>query len=68
VKIDLRNRKLVLTGLAVIAVVLFAAGMVAAYQSRHDTICPDGKPPIAQRSGVIGQIEYLCHGGKTVTK
>lgn len=65
---NLRNRKQVLIGLVVVAAVLFAGGIFAAYQSRHDTICPDGKPPKAQRSGIIGQTEYLCHDGRVVTK
>ncbi len=67
-KVDLHNKRLVLSGMAVIAVVLFVAGMVAAYQSRHDTICPDGKPPVQQQDVGIGQVEYLCHDGKIVTK
>jgi hypothetical protein len=54
--------------LAAVAVALFAGGILAGYLSRHDTICPDGKPPLAQRSDVIGQTEYLCRGGKVVTK
>jgi hypothetical protein len=66
--VNLRNRRLVLVAMAVLAMVLFAGGLLAAYLSRHDSICPDGKPPIAQQSDVIGPTEYLCHGGKVVTK
>ena len=66
--VDLRNKRLVLSALAVISVVLFAAGIFAAYHSRNDTICPDGKPPLAQKSEVIGATQYLCHGGVTVSK
>ena len=65
---NLRSKRFVLVLLAVIAVVLFAGGILAAYLSRHDKICPDGKAPIAQRSEVIGQTEYKCHGGVVVTK
>ncbi|HZT15551.1 MAG TPA: hypothetical protein VFA19_06340 [Gaiellaceae bacterium] len=54
--------------LAAFAIALFAGGVLAGYLSRKDRICPDGRAPIAQRSEVIGQTEYLCHGGKVVTK
>ena len=47
---------------------MFAGGILAAYLSRHDSICPGGKVPLSQRSEVIGQTEYLCPGGKVVTK
>lgn len=57
-----------LLALAAAALALFAGGIAAAVLSRHDSICPDGKPPIAQRSEVIGPTEYLCRGGKVVTK
>ena len=65
---DLRNRRAVLIALVAVAAALFAGGVIAGYLARHDRICPDGKAPIAQRSEVIGQTEYLCHGGKVVTK
>jgi len=65
---DLRNRRAVLLALTAFVIVMFAGGILAAYLSRHDTICPDGKPPLRQRSEVIGQTEYLCPGGKVVTK
>jgi len=64
----LRNRRAVLLVLAAFAIALFAGGVLAGYLSRKDRICPDGRAPIAQRSEVIGQTEYLCHGGKVVTK
>ena len=57
-----------MSGLVVFAVLLFAGGILAGYLSRHDKICPDGKPPIAQRSEVVGSTEYKCHGGVIVTK
>ena len=66
--VNLRNRRGVLIGLATISVVLFGLGVLAAFLSRHDHICPDGKPPLAQRSDVVGPTEYLCRGGKVVTK
>ena len=67
-RLDLRSRRGVLLALAAAALALFAGGVVAAVLSRHDSICPDGKPPVAQRSDVIGPTEYLCRGGKVVTK
>jgi len=54
--------------LGVISAVLFVGGMFAAWRSRHDTICPNGKPPVAQRGEVIGQTEYRCTDGRIVTK
>jgi hypothetical protein len=65
---SLRNRRFVLLALAAIAVVLFAGGLLAGYLSRHDTICANGKPPVAQRSEVIGQTEYRCSDGQVVKK
>ena len=68
-RLNLRDRRTVLLLLFGMAAVLFVAGIGAAILSKNDTICPDGKPPIAQQPGVmIGQTEYLCHGGKVVTK
>lgn len=65
---NLRSKRVVMSGLVVFAVLLFAGGILAGYLSRHDKICPDGKPPIAQRSEVVGSTEYKCHGGVIVTK
>jgi hypothetical protein len=66
--VNLHNKKLVLSVMAALAALLFAGGILAAYYSRHNTICPNGKIPVAQRSGVIGQIEYRCSNGVVVTK
>jgi len=63
-----RDRKRVLIGLALVVVVVFAAGILAAWLSRNDTICSDGKPPKAQRSLGLGQTQYRCHNGEIVTK
>jgi len=67
-RLDLRNRKAVLLAMTACALVLFAAGIVAAFLSRHNTICPDKKPPVAQQSDVIGPTEYRCANGVVVTK
>jgi hypothetical protein len=66
--VNLRSRRILLLTLAASAVVLFAFGILAAYVTRHDTICPDRKPPVAQQGGLLGQTEYLCHDGRVVTK
>lgn len=65
---NFRNKRFVLSMMGVVAVLLFGGGILAGYLSRNDKICPDGKPPIAQRSEVIGSTEYKCHGGVVVTK
>jgi len=64
----MRERRRVLLALGAIAAALFVAGVFAAYLSRHETICPDGKPPKAQRDLGLGRIEYRCRDGRTVTK
>jgi hypothetical protein len=66
--VNLRNKRFVILSLVVVGLFLFAGGVLAGYLSRNDKICPDGKPPIAQRSEVIGSTEYKCHGGTVVTK
>ncbi len=67
-KFDTRSKRSVMLALLAVSIVLFGGGMLAFYLSRNQTICPDGKPPIAQRSEVIGATEYKCHGGTVVTK
>ena len=62
-----RNRRMVLILLGVTCAVVFVAGMAAAYHNRHHTICRDGRAPVAQRGGLLGQTEYRCHDGQVVT-
>jgi hypothetical protein len=62
------SKRNVLLALAAISVVLFFGGILAFFVSRNDHICRDGKPPVKQRSQVIGSTEYLCHDGQVVTK
>jgi hypothetical protein len=62
------QRRRVLIGLAALAVVLFAGGIVAGYSQRNDKLCSDGKPPKAQQDPGFGQISYLCHNGQIVKK
>jgi hypothetical protein len=66
--VNFRSKRQVMLLIGILAVLGIAGGAFAAYLSRHDKICPDGRPPIAQRSEVIGSTEYKCHGGVVVTK
>ena len=65
---NFRSKRQVMLLIGALALLGIAGGAFAAYLSRHDKICPDGRPPIAQRSEVIGSTEYKCHGGVVVTK
>lgn len=57
----------VLVLVAVVCGALFVAGMVTAVLHRHDKICGDGKAPVAQRGGLLGQVVVRCHSGQIVT-
>ena len=41
--------------------------MARAFLNRNDTICSDGKAPVAQRGGILGQVIVRCHNGQIVT-
>jgi hypothetical protein len=43
------------------------AGAAAAWVTRNNTLCSDGKPPVAQHAGILGQGLYKCHNGQIVT-
>jgi hypothetical protein len=62
-----RSKRFVLLVIAGACVVMFAGGMAAAWHNRHHTICPDGKVPVAQQAGLLGQTVYKCHNGRVVT-
>ena len=62
-----KSKKAVLLLIGGVCLVVFVGGMVAAWNNRHHTLCPDGKPPVSQRGGILGQTEYRCHDGRTVT-
>ena len=64
---NLRSRRTVLLLIAIACAATFVAGLAAGFVNRHHTICSDGKPPVAQRPGLLGQTEYRCHNGRTVT-
>jgi hypothetical protein len=57
----------VLVAIGIVCLGVFVFGMAAAWHNRHHTLCPDGKPPTAQRGGLLGQTVYRCQDGKTVT-
>lgn len=57
----------VLLLVAVVCVALFAAGIATAYLHRHDKLCKDGRAPVAQRGGLLGQVIVRCHSGQIVT-
>jgi hypothetical protein len=61
------SKRNVLALIAVVCAAIFAAGIVAAYLNRNTTICRDGKAPVAQRGGLLGQVVYRCHDGQVVT-
>jgi len=67
VRVDLRNRRTVLLGVFVAVLVIFAAGMGAAWHVRNKTICKDGKPPVAQQSAALMPTVYKCHNGQIIT-
>ena len=61
------SKRAVLGLIAAVCAVVFVAGMAAAWNNRHHTICRDGKPPVRQRGGILGQMVYQCHDGQVVT-
>ena len=64
-----RQKRRVYVGLALVALVLFGAGILAGYVSRNDKICSDGKPPLRQRPDVLlGHTIYDCGDGEIVTR
>ena len=62
-----RSRRSVVILVGAVCVALFVAGMGAAYLNRHDKLCNDGKSPVAQRGGLLGQVVVRCHDGQIVT-
>ena len=62
-----RSRRAVSALVFGICFLIFAAGMATAWHDRDHTICRDGKPPLQQRGGILGQIIFRCHDGQIVT-
>jgi hypothetical protein len=52
--------------LAAATLVLFAGGIVYGYSHRNDRPCGKANP-VRERPGMLGQTEYLCPDGRTVT-
>ena len=65
---NLPSPRQVLLAIAVFAFVAAIGGGVYQHYHRHDTICKDRKPPVAERPYGIAQTEYLCHDGTHVIK
>jgi hypothetical protein len=54
--------------LALLTLALFGAGVVYGFVHRNDPPpCGVGTLPVKQRPGILGQTEYLCPDGRTVT-
>jgi hypothetical protein len=62
-----RSRRAVLALILVACAAVFVAGVAAGWVNRHKTLCRDGKAPVSQRAGILGQTEFRCHNGQTVT-
>ncbi len=52
--------------LALLVTGLFAAGLVYGYVHGESSPCGD-VDPVRSKPGVLGQTEYLCPDGRTVT-
>jgi hypothetical protein len=65
--VNWRSKRSVLALIAVLCAAVFVAGIAAAYLNRNEKICRDGKDPVAQRGGLLGQVVYRCHDGQVVT-
>jgi hypothetical protein len=63
-----RDRRRFLLWFGALLAALFVAGIVVAGLRRHDTICSNGKAPVAQRDQGLGQVAYRCSDGEVVTK
>jgi hypothetical protein len=62
-----KSKRFVLALVGVACAAVFIGGLAAGWVNRHHTLCSDGKAPVAQRGGVLGQTEFRCHNGQTVT-
>ena len=62
-----KQKHRVYAGLAALCLALFVLGLVYGYRGRHNAICKDGRPPLYQREDAMGQVQFICHDGTTVT-
>jgi hypothetical protein len=65
--VNWRSRRAVVALIVAVCAALFVAGMGAAFLNRHNSICSDGKAPVAKRAAILGQVAYRCHDGQVVT-
>jgi hypothetical protein len=66
-RFDWHSKRQVLFLILGIVVLVMIAGASAAWVTRNNTLCSDGKPPVAQQAGILGQGLYKCHNGQIVT-
>jgi hypothetical protein len=63
----LRRRRTAVLLLLAACVVVFFVGVLSGWVNRNHTICGKGKIPLSQRSDFLGNTEFRCPGGRTVT-
>jgi hypothetical protein len=66
-RIDWHSKRQVLFLILGVVALVMIAGASAAWVTRNKTLCSDGKPPVAQQAGILGQGLYKCHNGQIVT-
>ena len=66
-RIDWHSKRQVLFLILGVVVLVMIAGASAAWVTRNKTLCSDGKPPVAQQAGILGQGLYKGHTGQIVT-
>jgi hypothetical protein len=62
-----RPPKQVLIALAAVVVALFVSGLIYGAVKGEDRPCGT-QQPVKARAGMLGQTEYLCPDGRTVTR
>lgn len=66
-RMNWRSKRQVGFLIGAVVLLMIGAGGVAAWLNRDNTTCADGKPPVQQRGGILGQTVYRCHNGQLVT-
>jgi hypothetical protein len=67
VKPNWKSKRYVLALIAAACALGLAGGLATGWHNRHKTICPNGAQPVKQRAIILGQTEYRCPDGSTVT-
>jgi hypothetical protein len=65
--VNWQSKRSVLLLIGAVCAVMFLGGMAAFWHNRNHHLCSDGKLPVQQQSGLLGQTVYRCHNGQTVT-